>query len=50
MPGDVQGRRLWLVRRIALILPYMLLLPRVLAESDLAAILPERAARCVGGP
>lgn len=32
-------------RRVALVVPYMLLLPRVLMESDLIAILPERAAR-----
>jgi DNA-binding transcriptional LysR family regulator len=40
---------LGLSRRIALVLPYMLLLPRVLVASDLVAILPERAARLVGG-
>jgi DNA-binding transcriptional LysR family regulator len=40
---------LGLSRRIALVLPYMLLLPKVLAASDLVAIVPERAARLVGG-
>lgn len=37
-------------RRIALVLPYMLLLPKILTSSDLIAILPERAARSVSGP
>lgn len=32
-------------RRVALVVPYMLLLPRVLEGSDLIATLPERAAR-----
>lgn len=36
-------------RRIALVVPYMLLLPDVLAASDLIAVVPERAARRVGG-
>ena len=31
-------------RRIALVLPYMLLLPKILGTSDLVAVLPERAA------
>ena len=37
-------------RRIALVVPYMLLLPKVLATSDLVAILPERAALAVAEP
>jgi DNA-binding transcriptional LysR family regulator len=41
---------LGLSRRIALVVPYMLLLPKVMAVSDLIAILPERAARSVSGP
>jgi len=32
-------------RRIALVLPYMLILPKILAANDLVATLPERAAR-----
>lgn len=40
------GRR----RRIALVVPYMLLLPKVLVASDLVAILPERAALAVAEP
>lgn len=32
-------------RRVALVLPYMLMLPKILASTDLIAILPERAAR-----
>lgn len=34
-----------LQRRVALVVPYMLLLPRVLEGTDLVATLPERAAR-----
>jgi DNA-binding transcriptional LysR family regulator len=37
-------------RRIALVVPYMLLLPRVLAESDLIAVLPRRAAAAITDP
>lgn len=40
---------LGLYRRVALVVPYMLLLPKVLAVSELVAILPERAARSVSG-
>lgn len=36
-----------LSRRIALVVPYMLLLPRVLADSDLIAVLPRRAAAAI---
>jgi DNA-binding transcriptional LysR family regulator len=36
-------------RRVALVLPYMLLLPKILASSDLIAVLPERAAQSVSG-
>ncbi len=42
--------RLGLRRRIALVVPYMLLLPRVLSATDMIAIVPERAARTVVGP
>ena len=43
---DDRLQTLGLTRRIALVVPYMLLLPRVLAESDLIAVLPRRAADC----
>ncbi len=48
--GDSRGaidralESLGLHRRVALVVPYMLLLPRILLESDLIAILPQRAA------
>jgi DNA-binding transcriptional LysR family regulator len=42
--------RLGLRRRIALVVPYMLLLPSVLATSDLIAIVPERVAKTILGP
>lgn len=41
---DDRLQTLGLTRRVALVVPYMLLLPRVLAESDLIAVLPRRAA------
>lgn len=37
-------------RRVALVVPYMLLLPKVLAGSNLVCVLPERVARSVAGP
>lgn len=37
-------------RRVALVVPYMLLLPGVVAQSDLVCVLPERAARAVASP
>ncbi len=42
--------RLGLRRRIALVVPYMLLLPKVLAVSDMIAIVPERAAGTLVSP
>lgn len=44
---DDRLQTLGLSRRIALVVPYMLLLPRVLAESDLIAVLPRRAANAI---
>lgn len=41
---------LGLRRRITLVVPYMLMLPRVLATSDLIATLPERAAHHLAHP
>jgi DNA-binding transcriptional LysR family regulator len=44
---DDRLQTLGLSRRIALVVPYMLLLPRVLAESELIAVLPRRAANAI---
>lgn len=47
---DDRLQALGLTRRVALVVPYMLLLPRVLAESDLIAVLPRRAAGAIADP
>jgi DNA-binding transcriptional LysR family regulator len=44
---DTDLGRLGLRRRVALVIPYMLLLPSVLAQSDLIAVVPRRAADAV---
>jgi DNA-binding transcriptional LysR family regulator len=38
-----------LTRRVALVVPYMLLLAKTLAETDLVAVVPERAAVAIDG-
>lgn len=47
---DVALERLGLRRRVALVVPYMLMLPRVLSGSDLIAVLPSRAAAAAATP
>lgn len=46
---DMALAEIGLRRRVALVVPYMLLLPGVLEASDLVATLPERAARQAAG-